>query len=181
MLERTRSHTVPLYFLLGECRWKPCSTSMWCHSFGQSGANPQAKVYAIVQYLLTTADDKSLTWSVHLRLIFRKYNLLDPLTLLQSNVWPKTKWKTYSKTLITAYHEKQLREKARSNINLKYFNVTVSGLSGRRQPVLANTYTAYDVERSRVRNSKQYIFQNQIQYIERIRYCWNSITYMVRF
>ena len=42
-------------------------------------ANPQAKVYAIVQYLLTTADDKSLTWSVHLRLIFRKYNLLDPL------------------------------------------------------------------------------------------------------
>ena len=129
MLERTRSHTVPLYFLLGECRWKPCSTSMWCHSFGQSGANPQAKVYAIVQYLLTTADDKSLTWSVHLRLIFRKYNLLDPLTLLQSNVWPKTKWKMYSKTLITAYHEKQLKEKARSNINLKYFNVTVSGLS----------------------------------------------------
>ena len=92
-------------------------------------ANPQAKVYAIVQYLLTTADDKSLTWSVHLRLIFRKYNLLDPLTLLQSNVWPKTKWKTYSKTLITASHEKQLKEKARSNINLKYFNVTVSGLS----------------------------------------------------
>ena len=84
------------------------------------------------------ADEKSTTWSLHLKLLCRQYQLPDPLQLAQCNPMSRLEWKTLTTTMVTSYHERELREKAAINRNLQYFNVQLFGLSGRPHPALFN-------------------------------------------
>ena len=59
--------------------------------------------------------------------------------------WPKDRWSSYTKTLVTAHYEKAWREKAYKNYKLKYLNVQCTGLSGRPHPVLLWVQTTQDV------------------------------------
>ena len=96
------------------------------------------------------SDSTSVTWSAHVRILFAVYNLPDPLTLLNSQPWPKERWKLFTQTAVTAYHEKTWREKAATNSKLGFFNVQVSGLAGRPHPVLTGILTTRDVMCSRI-------------------------------
>ena len=83
------SPIAPLYFLLGELPIEAVQHMDILTLFWSIWSNPQTKVHEILKYLLMTADSKSLTWSVHLRLLFLQYKLPDPLKLLNSQVLPK--------------------------------------------------------------------------------------------
>jgi hypothetical protein len=100
--------------------------------------------------LLMMTDSTSLTWSAHLRILFQLYNLPDPLALLNSQLWPKERWKVYTKTTVTAYHEVNWRGKAAGNSKLNFLNVQTNGLAGRPHPVLSGILTTQEVLRSRI-------------------------------
>ena len=95
------------------------------------------------------ADNKSTTWSHHVRLICQKYGLPNPLALLQGPAMPKPVWKTLVQSKITTYHEKNLRQKAENNYKLRYLNVSVLGLSGRPHPAILNIHTTRDAMKLR--------------------------------
>jgi hypothetical protein len=90
------------------------------------------------------ADDNSRTWSAHLRILCMKYNIPNPLELLNEGVWNKSRWTTLVKTRITVYFETLLRQKATLNSKMKYLNVQVQGLSGVPHPALLNIITTQD-------------------------------------
>ena len=77
------------------------------------------------------------------------YGLADPLQCMYSDPPKKSQYKEHILTRVTAFHETELREKAKTNSNMKYLNVSVSGLRGKRHPVLSNMVTASDVLKSR--------------------------------
>ena len=52
-------------------------------------------------------------------------------------------------TKITAFHENELRMHEDPGQKLKYFNVSLLGLSGRRHPSLSGIFTVTDVRKSR--------------------------------
>ena len=62
----------------------------------------------------------------------------------------KSTYKESIKTKINAFHEKYLREDASSNSLMQYFNVSVTGLRGRRHPALSNIMTTIEVQKSRI-------------------------------
>ena len=103
----------------------------------------------VIKYILKMSDTNSVTWSAHLRIILLKYNLPDPLTLLASPPWPKEKWKQYTGTAVTCYHEKALRQKCSKNVKLKYFNVHAVSLTGTPHPIITWLATTRDVEIAR--------------------------------
>jgi hypothetical protein len=140
-LKLSNSSPVPaLYFLLGELPIEARLHIDLLTLFHNIISNPETKLSQIVKYILMMSDDKSTTWSKHVSLICRQYQLPDPLKLLQSTPIPRAEWKTLIVTKITAHHERNLREKAAANSNLQYLNVQLLGLSGRSHPVLHHIY-----------------------------------------
>ena len=131
--KRRRSRQeVCLYFLTGELPIAARLHLDLLSLFHTIMSNPQTKIFTIVRYILMMSDDKSTTWSQHLRLLCRQYQLPDPLKLIQSSsLMSKSEWKTLTTTRVTVFHEKELREKAVRNNNLQYLNVQLQGLSGR--------------------------------------------------
>ena len=85
------------------------------------------KVHAVVKYLLTMCDQNSLTWSAHVRIIFRLYKLPDPLLLLGETPWSKERWKSYANTTVITHHENSLHISAPQNYKLKYLNIHATG------------------------------------------------------
>ena len=84
--------------------------------FHNIGCNPTTTVHDIVKYILKMADDTSVTWAVHVRLLCKLYDLPDPLRLLLTeDPWPKSKWKEWCTAKVRSYHEKLWRQKALSN------------------------------------------------------------------
>lgn len=82
-----------LYFLLGELPiegrlHRDVFSLFWC-----VWSNPGTKVHQVVRYLLATGDNSSRTWSIHIRHLAKKYDLPDPLTLLQQEPWKKETFK----------------------------------------------------------------------------------------
>ena len=56
-------------------------------------------------------NPNSVTWSNHVLLLCRKYDLPCPLKLLdQEPAWQKDKWKFLVKTNVTIFFEQTLRE-----------------------------------------------------------------------
>ena len=94
-------------------------------------------------------ENSSLTWAAHVRILCLKYNLPDPLTLLDSPLWPKQRWKTHIQTAIITHHEKALRRRALTNSKLTFLNVQMTGLYGGCHPTLFVVYTTQDVTRLR--------------------------------
>ena len=140
------SPIAPLYFLLGELPLEASLHTDILSLFWNIWVNPHTKVYTVLKYLLMMSSSSSVTWSAHVRLIFQQYSLPDPLLLLSSQPWPKERWKSHTKTAVTAFHEAVWRDKAASNYKLQYLNVQCTGLSGRPHPVLSWVQTTQDVE-----------------------------------
>ena len=53
----------------------------------------------------------STTWSAHVRLFRRMYDLTDPLALMQHPPMSKLQWTTLVSFKVTVYHEADLRGK----------------------------------------------------------------------
>ena len=96
------------------------------------------------------SNSKSLTWSAHVRILFKIYGLPDPLRLLRGQAWPKDTWIQTVKAKVAAHHEGIWRSKAVENSKLNFFNVQVSGLAGRLHPVLTGILSTQEVMHSRV-------------------------------
>ena len=73
------------------------------------------------------------------------YAIEDSLTLLSRDPPPKSEFKSYFKTMITAFHEKELRNKALVNSCMKYFNTSVLGLGGKCHPAISNIHSTTEV------------------------------------
>ena len=95
------------------------------------------------------SEDNSRTWSIHLRHLCRIYSITDPLKLMEEPAWTKGRWKTYTTTLVTTYHEKKLRETAINNSKMDLLNVAVTGLCGLPHPIMAGVDTTRDVKKLR--------------------------------
>ena len=91
----------PLHFLLGELPIEAVLHMDVLTLFWNIWSKPQTKIYEILKYLLMTSDSSFLTWSAHLRLLFELYRLPDPLTLLNSHLWTKERWKAVAKSAVT--------------------------------------------------------------------------------
>ena len=94
------SPVIPLYFLLGELPIEGTLHLDVLSLFWNVWSNPQTKAHEAVKYILKMSDNNSVTWAAHLRILFIIYNLPDPLILLDSQPWPKQKWKLYTKTAV---------------------------------------------------------------------------------
>ena len=138
------SPVTALYFLLGELPIEARLHIDVLSLFYNIWSNPDTTIHKVVKYILQMTSEKSTTWSCHLRLISLKYGLPDPLTLLDTGHWSKTKWKTLTKTKITVFFENQLRSQAMQNSKMKYLNVQILGLSGIPHPALQNIKTTQD-------------------------------------
>ena len=135
-MQSRSSPVASLYFLSGEL---PIAAKLHYDLlilFHNVWSNPQTKIFSIVSYILKMSDNKSTTWSVHVRLVCLLYGLPDPLVLLQQVPMTKSAWQTLVKTKLTAYHEHELRSRAQANHKLEYFNVQTLGLTGKAHPML---------------------------------------------
>ena len=107
--------------------------------------NPAAKIYDIVKYLLSSSNDDSRTWAVYVRQISGQYGLEDPLSCLRRDPPTKSTFKADVDARIKAFYENELRRKS----EMKYFNISMHGLSGRHHPALSGLVTVQDVKKSR--------------------------------
>ena len=111
--------------------------------------NPDTKIFEIVKYLVANSQVNSRTWSAHLRNLCRKYRLEDPFLSLCRDPPSKSDYKELILTKITAYYERMLRQAAKTNSQMKYLNVSTTGLRGRHHPALSNMVTTREVRLSR--------------------------------
>ena len=75
----------------------------------------------------------------------RQYGLEDPLSCLRKDAPTKSTFKSDVDVRIKSFHENEIRSKS----SLKYFNVSLLGLSGRHHPALSGLVTTQDVKKSR--------------------------------
>ena len=144
-LQLSQTSPIPaLHFLLGELPVEARLHMEVLSLFYNIWCNPQTTIFKIVQYLLKMSDDKSTTWSAHVRLLCMQYSLPDPLQLLSENPWSKAAWKLLVKTKITVYFENKLRANAQKNSKMNYLNVELLGLSGVTHAALLNITTTQD-------------------------------------
>ena len=138
-----------LHFLTGELPVEGIIHRDVFSLFYSTWANPDTKIYEIVNYLLKSSTENSRTWSIFLRQLCQMYGLADPLQCLKKDAPKKSEFKEDVRTKITAFYEKELRNKAKTNSNMTYLNVAVSGLRGKRHPALSNMMTTREVQKSR--------------------------------
>ena len=98
-----------------------------------------------MKYLLSSSSDESRTWSGYVRHVSRQYGLEDPLSCLRKDPPTKSTFKSDVESRIKAFHENEMRRKS----DMKYFNVSLHGLSGRHHPALSGVFTTQDVKKSR--------------------------------
>ena len=146
------SQTAPtpaIHFLLGELPMEGKIHRDMFSLFYSVWNNPDTKIHQIVKYLLSTSSDNSRTWAINMRHIFQMYQLEDPLSCLQKDAPEKSVFKETVMTKITAFHENELRTKAKSNDLMQFMNVSLSGLRGRHHPCLSNIITTDEVKKLR--------------------------------
>ena len=112
-------------------------------------SNPNRKIFQIIKYLLNNSRTNSGTWTAHIRQLSNMYQLDDPLDLLQKDPPSKSVFKEYISTKITAFHESELREMAKCNSVMKYFNVSLFGLRGKQHPAIKNIINTNQVSNMR--------------------------------
>ena len=114
--------------------------SLWC--------NPETKVHKIVKYLLQWSNNNSRSWSMNMKHISKLYGIEDPLTCLQRDPPEKSQYKKYTSDKINTFYEKELRQAASQNSRMKYFNVSLFGLSGRLHHAIGgNIKTSSEVDK----------------------------------
>ena len=150
ILKLSKWSSIPaLHFLTGELPVEGKVHRDVFSLFYCTWANPNTKIHEIVNYLLKMSTENSRTWSIFLRQLCQMYGLADPLQCFKNDVPKKSEYKEAVHTKITAFYEKNLRDKAETNSCMTYLNVSVSGLRGKRHPALSNMMTTRDVEKSR--------------------------------
>jgi hypothetical protein len=150
-LKLSQSSPIPaIYFLLGELPLEGRLHLDVLSLFWSVWSNPESTTYNIVKYLLTMSSDNSRTWSIHLRHICKVYNMKDPFVLLQEVAWPQETWKAYTKTLVTSYYEKKLRQDASTNSRMSLLNISLAGLTGKAHHVLEDVFSTDDVTKLRI-------------------------------
>ena len=150
-LRLSPSSPVPsLYFLLGE---PPLECRLHMHVFSlfySVWSNPHSRIFKVLQYILKMSSLQSTTWANHVRLLCIKYDIADPLALLQQQPPTKSAWKEYTWTKIIVLTENSLRAKATNNSKMEYLNVQLAGLSGRPHPALTSVTTTRDIPKLRL-------------------------------
>ena len=121
------SSIASLHFLLGEIPIEGQIHRDIFSLFYSVWSNPKRKVHQTIRYLLQSSPDNSKTWSIYVRHLSNKYGLSDPLEYLNSEKPSKLIYKEHIVTKISAYYEKQLRDAAKSNSRMKYFNMSLEG------------------------------------------------------
>ena len=150
ILKLSKCSSIPaLHFLTGELPIEGKIHRDVFSLFFSTWSNPDTKIHEIVKYLLKESTENSRTWSIFIKQLSVMYGLTDPLQCLQSDPPQKSVFKEHVITKITAFHEKELRQNSMSNSNMKYLNVSVCGLRGKRHPALSNLLTAFNVKKSR--------------------------------
>jgi hypothetical protein len=144
------SPTPSLYFLCGELPIEGKVHLRLFSLFFNILTNPHTKAFEIVKYILMMSNEKSITWSVHLRLICRMYGLPDPLQLMQAPPPTKRSWNTLVTTKVTVYHENKWRLKAENNSKMTNLNVRMLGLSGKPHPILSKIRDSRDISKLRI-------------------------------
>ena len=145
-----RSPIPALYLLLGECPMDGQLELDALSLFWSIWNHPESKIAEIIFYILTVCQNNSRTWSNYIRKICKKYELPDPLTLLQSDTESKSSWKHKVKRAVVSYHDNILRGNASTNSKMTYLNVSNRSVSGPPHPVLSNVVAANDVIKLRV-------------------------------
>ena len=141
--------TPAIHFILGELPIEGKIHRDVFSLFFSIWRNPDSKIYKIVKHILETSQENSRTWAIHVRYLSEKYGLPDPLDCLKSEPPSKNQYTEYVYTKISAYFEKSLREKAENNSSMKFLNVSLTGLRGRRHPALSNIMTTHEVKKAR--------------------------------
>ena len=137
--------TVGLHFLTGDLLIEAKIHKDMFSVFYSIWKNPDLKIHDIIKYLLTNSTENSKTWAIFVRRISKQYGLEDPLNCLWRDPPPKSEFKCTVDTRIKSFHEHELREKS----TMKYFNVSMHGLSGRYHPALSGIFTTMEVKKSR--------------------------------
>ena len=104
-------------------------------------------MFQLLKYLLSTCNDNSRTWAVHVRHLAKMYGLPDPLVMLNGTPPSKESWKGDITTLITAHHEKQFRDAALTNSKMEWLNISLLGLQGKAHPMFHGVSTADQVKK----------------------------------
>ena len=107
-----------LYFLCGELPIEARIHIDLLTLFHNIWSNRETKVFKLVVYLMKMSRDNSTTWSNHVRLICKLYDLPDPLALLHQPPMTKQGWKTLVHTKILVFHESQLKGEAAKKIKI---------------------------------------------------------------
>ena len=150
-LKLSDSSPVPcLYFLCGELPIEGKLHMDLLSIFYNVLANPQTKVFDIVKYILMMADNKSTTWSAHLRMICMMYDLPDPLKIMMDTTPSRSEWKSLTTTKITVFHEQKLRNLAQNNSKMEFLNVGLLGLSGKPHPIICGVRDSRDIPKLRI-------------------------------
>ena len=136
-----QASTAGIHFLTGELPVEAKLHRDVFSVFYSVWINPDTKIHSIVKYLLSSSSDESRTWSVYVR----QYGLEDPQGCLRKDPPTKSTFKSDVESRIKAFHENEMRRKS----DMKYFNVSLHGLSGRHHPALSGVFTTEDVKRSR--------------------------------
>ena len=103
-----------------------------------------------MKYLLQNSGKNSRTWSIHVRNLSEKYEIEDPLISLERDPPEKSQFKEFIQTKICVFYEKSLRDAAKTNSKMTYFNVNLTGLRGRYHPALTGLVTTKQVKNSRI-------------------------------
>ena len=74
----------------------------------------------------------------------------DPLILLEEKAWSKGMWSAYTKTMVSTYFERKLREDALGNSRMGLFNISLNGLTGKPHYLIQNIFTTVEVKKARI-------------------------------
>ena len=144
------STTPALHFLLGELPIEGKIHRDIFSLFYSIWRNPDSKIYSIIRYLLDTTQNNSRTWAAHLRYLCTKYNIPDPLESLKKDPPSKEEFKEYILTKISAFFETDMRDKAKNSSSMRYLNVSLTGLRGKKHPALSGIVTTHEVKKAKI-------------------------------
>ena len=124
----TQSPVPSLYFLLGALPIEGVLARNALSLFWNLWTNPETLAFKVVRHVLVHAPENSRCWGIFIRHLTRRYNLPDPLKLLDSTPPSKYSWKGTCSAAIYSFHEKELRTKASINSKMEKLNVSLGGL-----------------------------------------------------
>ena len=141
-----RSPVPSMYFLLGALPIEGIIARNSLSLFWSLWTNPETLAFKVVRYILVHAEENSRCWGIFIRHLTRRYNLPDPLTLLDSNPPSKGSWKSTCSAAIYSFHENDLQTKASVNDRLTKLHVSLQGLHS-HHPIFDHVTNARDVEK----------------------------------